>query len=108
MSGIITANEQSYEKIIGTGVVVVDFYADWCGPCKTMAPIFEEASVEYEGKALFVKINTDDNKTLAIANKIMSIPTIFFFKNGELKDRVTGVLNKATLNEKLKSLIDER
>ena len=105
MSEIITINEDSYEKVISQGVVIVDFYADWCQPCKMMAEIFAEVCAEYAGKATFTKINTDDNKNLAIANRIMSIPTIFFYKDGELIERVSGVINKATLCEKLDALI---
>ena len=105
MSEIITINEQSYEKVTSQGVVVVDFYADWCQPCKMMAEIFAGVCSEYAGKAIFAKINTDENKNLAIANKIMSIPTIFFFKDGKLIERVSGVIDKTTLCEKLDALI---
>ncbi|MDR1271377.1 MAG: thioredoxin [Clostridiales Family XIII bacterium] len=100
---IITADE--FEAAIASGVVVVDFYADWCGPCKMMAPIFEEAQDAFEGKAVFVKVNVDANRELSTENKIMSIPTLLFYKDGVLAERVSGVLDKPTLEGKLNALI---
>lgn len=105
MSQIITINEQSFEEVTSHGVVVVDFYADWCQPCKMMAGIFAETSDQYVGKVTFAKINTDENQAVSIANRIMSIPTIFFYKDGQLIERVSGVIDQATLSEKLDALI---
>ena len=105
MSDIITINEENYEEITKNGIIVVDFYADWCGPCKMMAPILEETSEEYKGKVVFGKLDTDANQNIAMANRIMSIPTFFFFKDGELVERVTGMINKDALCEKLDALI---
>ncbi|MDR0852877.1 MAG: thioredoxin [Clostridiales Family XIII bacterium] len=97
--------ESTYEQEISSGAVVVDFYADWCGPCKAMAPIFEELSGDYEGKITFAKINVDENKNVAIANKVMSIPTLLIFKDGEQIDRSTGSLSKDQLEAKIAGLI---
>lgn len=87
--------------------VVVDFYADWCGPCKMVSPILADLAEKYEGKAKICKINIDEERKLAIAHKVMSIPTLFFIKNGEIKERVTGALSHNDLENKLKALVAE-
>ena len=84
--------------------VVVDFYADWCGPCKMIAPVLEQLSKEYKGKAKFVKINTDDNQELAGQFGIMSIPTVMFFSKGKVEDIVIGAVPAAVFKQKLESL----
>ncbi|MGL5675754.1 MAG: thioredoxin [Cellulosilyticaceae bacterium] len=81
--------------------VVVDFYADWCGPCKMMSPIIDELSVQYEGKAKIGKVNTDENRGIASKYNIMSIPTILVIKGGEVVDTIVGALPKAVLEEKI-------
>lgn len=85
--------------------VLVDFYADWCGPCKMVAPIMDDMAEKYAGKAKICKINIDEQRKLAIANKVMSIPTLFFIKDGEVKERITGALPQSQLEEKLQSLL---
>jgi thioredoxin 1 len=84
--------------------VVVDFYADWCGPCKIIAPVLEQLSKEYKGRAKFVKINTDDNQELAGQFGIMSIPTVMFFSKGKVEDIVIGAVPAAIFKQKLESL----
>ncbi len=84
--------------------VVVDFYADWCGPCRIIAPVIEQLSKEYAGKAKFVKINTDDNQELATQFGIMSIPTVMFFSKGKIEDIVIGAVPAAVFKQKLQSL----
>ena len=84
--------------------VVVDFYADWCGPCKIISPVLEQLSKEYRGKAKFVKINTDDNQELAGQFGIMSIPTVMFFSKGKVEDIVIGAVPAAVFKQKLESL----
>jgi len=84
--------------------VVVDFYADWCGPCRIIAPVLEQLSREYKGKAKFVKINTDDNQELAGQFGIMSIPTVMFFLKGKVEDIVIGAVPAAVFKQKLESL----
>jgi thioredoxin 1 len=105
MSEIKHLSEDNYGQEIASGVVVVDFYADWCGPCKMMAPIFEEAAQEYDGRVTFAKLNIDLAKQIALDNKVMSIPTLLFFKDGEQQARVTGVIDKATLAQKLDAIL---
>ena len=84
--------------------VVVDFYADWCGPCRIIAPVIEQLSKEYAGRVKFVKINTDDNQELASQFGIMSIPTVMFFSNGKVEDLVIGAVPSAVFKQKLESL----
>ena len=86
-------------------MVVIDFYADWCGPCKMMAPIFEETMAEYEGRVVFAKINVDESKGIAMKYKVLGIPTLIFFKEGEVADRVSGVIEKGTLCGKIDALL---
>lgn len=77
--------------------VLVDFYADWCGPCKAMAPVVEELAKEYEGKAKVGKINTDENQDIAIEYSVMSIPTFIVFKGGKAIKKMIGMQDKRTL-----------
>lgn len=85
--------------------VVVDFWAAWCGPCRMIAPIIEELAVEYEGKVKVGKLDVDDNQQTAIKYGVRSIPTVLFFKGGELKDTVIGAVPKSMFTEKLTKLI---
>ena len=105
MSSVTVLNEGNFDEATAGGVVVVDFYADWCGPCKMMAPIFEEAMAEYEGRAVFAKINVDESRNIAMKYKVLGIPTLIFFKGGEAADRVSGVIDKGTLCAKIDALI---
>ncbi|MCI8838560.1 MAG: thioredoxin [Hungatella sp.] len=77
--------------------VLVDFYADWCGPCKAMAPVVEALAEEYRGKAKVGKINTDDNQDIAMEYGIMSIPTFLVFKGGKVIKKMIGMQDKRTL-----------
>ena len=105
MSGILIITDDNFDDITSKDVVIVDFYADWCGPCKMMAPIFEEAQSEYQDKVKFAKINVDENKNTAMKHKIMSIPTLLFFKDGQIADRISGVLDKGALYRKIDALL---
>jgi thioredoxin 1 len=105
MSEVKVLTSATYADTVASGAVVVDFYADWCGPCKMMAPVFAETAAEYEGKVVFAKLNIDDNRQIAADNQVMSIPTLFFFKDGEVKDRVTGSLDKNTLKSHVDALL---
>ncbi|NLJ97219.1 MAG: thioredoxin [Clostridiales bacterium] len=81
--------------------VLVDFYADWCGPCKMMAPIIDELSKEYEGEIKIGKLNVDDNPNTASQYKVMTIPTMILYKDGKVVDTLVGVVSKNVLAEKL-------
>lgn len=81
--------------------VMVDFWAEWCGPCRMVGPVVEELSKEYDGKAVVGKVNVDNNPGISMKYGIRSIPTILFFKNGEVVDRSVGAVPKNMLAEKL-------
>ncbi|MBS1582137.1 MAG: thioredoxin [Bacteroidetes bacterium] len=81
--------------------VMVDFWAEWCGPCRMVGPVVEELAKEYDGKAVVGKVNVDNNPQVAMKYGIRSIPTILFLKNGEVVDRSVGAVPKAQLANKL-------
>ncbi|MCO6482624.1 MAG: thioredoxin [Flavobacteriales bacterium] len=81
--------------------VMVDFWAEWCGPCRMVGPVVEEIAKDYEGKAVVGKVNVDNNPQVAMKYGIRSIPTILFLKNGEVVDRSVGAVPKGTLTTKL-------
>lgn len=85
--------------------VLVDFYADWCGPCKMMAPIVESLAESYDGRIKIGKCNIDDNMDIAQKYRVMSIPTFIFFKNGEPVETKVGAMSKEEIEAKLQSLL---
>ena len=86
----ITLNQQNFDEITSKGVVLVDFWATWCGPCKMMAPNIEEIATEYKGKVTIGKVDVDECQELATRFGIMSIPTLIVFKDGEKKEVLVG------------------
>lgn len=95
MTKIINTKEQFTEEVLNNkGLVLVDFYATWCGPCMMLAPIIDEISEEYKDKVEVVKVNIDDNQELAIKYNIMSIPTLALFKEGNLDTMLIGLRSK--------------
>jgi len=90
-------NEAEFSEVKNSKFAVVDFNATWCGPCKMLGPVLEEVSEELSGKAEFFAVDVDENQTLAIKNKIQSIPAIVVFKDGEPVDRQIGFIPKAQL-----------
>jgi thioredoxin 1 len=85
--------------------VLVDFWAEWCGPCRMIGPIVEEMAGEYEGKAIIGKVNVDENPEISMKFGIRNIPTILFVKNGEIADKSVGAVPKGQLTSKLDALI---
>ncbi|MFA4045205.1 MAG: hypothetical protein HZRFUVUK_002015 [Candidatus Fervidibacterota bacterium] len=86
---------------------MVDFWAPWCGPCRAMAPIVERIAERYQGKIKVAKVNVDENQGLAIRYSIMSIPTLIFFKGGQVVDRIVGLVSEHTIDERLKKILGE-
>jgi len=105
--GIIEVTTSTWDKEIvqSQGLAMVDFWAVWCGPCRMIAPTVEELAKEYLGKVKVGKLNTDENPDIASRYKIMGIPTIIFFKDGQKVDQVVGAVPKPQLKAKIDSLL---
>jgi thioredoxin 1 len=100
------ANSFEREVLQSQQPVLVDFWAEWCPPCKAIGPVIEEIATEFEGIARVGKVDVDENKALAQRYAIGSIPTLLFFRNGEVVDRVQGVVPKRELTERVLALSD--
>ena len=104
MAEMIEGKEQFESRVLAPGIVaIVDFYADWCGPCKMMAPVIENLAEEYAGRVNVVKANIDKNERLAILYNIMNIPTFMVFKDGKPVDMLIGVQSET----EMKAMIDK-
>jgi len=104
---VLEATSAAWDKeVLGhNGIVMVDFWAVWCGPCRMIAPTVEELAKEYAEKIKVMKLNTDENPEVASRYKIMGIPSIIFFKNGQEADRIVGAVPKPQLKAKIDSLL---
>ena len=105
--GVVEATTETWDREVlnAQGLVMVDFWAVWCGPCRMIAPTIEELAKEYAGKVKVVKLNTDENPDIASRYKIMGIPTIMFFKNGQKVDQIVGAVPKSHLKSKIDALL---
>ena len=102
---VTITNENFASLKAGNLPLVVDFWATWCGPCRMVAPIIEELAATYDGKIVVGKCDVEENEDLAAEFRIRNIPTILFFKNGEIVDKLIGAQPKAKLEEKFKALL---
>ena len=105
-SATVSIDESNFEREVTQSdkPVLVDFWADWCGPCKMIAPILDEIAKEKAGAVKVGKVNVDQNQSLSFKFNIRAIPTMLFFKNGQVRDQVTGMTSKKDLLGRLEAL----
>lgn len=102
----LAINKDNFEQLLASGQpVMIDFWAEWCGPCRMMSPIVDELSAEYEGKAVIAKCDVEENDDITMKYGVRNIPTIIFLKNGELVDKQVGACTKEALKQKLEKLL---
>jgi thioredoxin 1 len=105
MGKYIEATAANFDATVAEGVTMVDFWAPWCGPCRMIAPVVEELAEEFDGKAKIVKVNTDEEQDIAVKFGIRSIPTIIFFKDGEVVEQMVGAASKQAFADKINALL---
>ena len=105
-STVIKLDESNFDRELTQDdkPVIVDFWAEWCGPCKMIAPLLDEVAREKAGAVKVAKVNVDENQSLSFKYNIRAIPALLFFKNGQLRDQVTGVTSKSDLLNRLGAL----
>ena len=104
---VIDVSDQTFEnEVIKSSLpVLLDLWAPWCGPCRMVAPVIEKLSETYDGKVKFCRLNVDENPQTAVRYSIMSIPTLMFFKDGQVADTVIGAVPERTLQPKIDALL---
>ena len=105
-SSVIKLDESNFDREVTQDdkPVIVDFWAEWCGPCKMIAPLLDEIAREKAGSVKVAKVNVDENQSLSLKYNIRAIPALLFFKNGQLRDQVTGVTSKKDLLSRVDAL----
>ncbi|MDO8633664.1 MAG: thioredoxin [archaeon] len=98
-------SESQLKGVTSKGIAVVDFWAEWCGPCRVTSPLIEELAAEFGNKVTFAKVNIDENPAIAEKNSIMAVPTFLFFKDGKLLDSLVGAAPKSHFKEKILELM---
>jgi len=102
----LTVNSDNFESLVSSNqLVVVDFWAPWCGPCRALSPIIEELAEEYKDKVIIGKCDTDENNDIAVQFGVRNIPMVVFLKNGDLKDTLVGLVRKEEIVKKIEKYL---
>lgn len=106
MEYVKTVDDRTFNDVIAQGTVLVDFYADWCGPCRMLAPILDMLAREMEGKVTVIKVDVDESQSIASQYDISSVPTLILFKNGKLLHKMVGLKDFASLKNMIEGIND--